>query len=94
MDDAHAKATITYKGISAGGIFTFAENGEMISFATNDRWDIGTDGTKTRVPWSIVLKDYKTMGGIRRPTRFQVIWHYEKGDSVYFDSDNAVIEYH
>lgn len=93
MDATHAKGTISYYGITASGIFTFAESGEMLSFTTNDRWDIGTDGTKTQTPWSVIAGDYQAIDGIRKPTSLQAVWHYEKGDSVYFDSHNHVIEY-
>jgi hypothetical protein len=94
IDDTHAKGTISYYGISASGIFTFSENGEMLSFSTNERWETGTDGTKTQPPWSMAFSEYKETNGIKQPTRIQTIWHYEKGDSIYFDSRNPVIEYH
>ncbi len=94
IDDTHAKGTITYYGISGSGIFTFAESGEMLSFITNDRWEVGTDGEKAKIPWSAVLGDYKESSGIKQPTKIKAVWHYEDGDSVYFDSHNFVIEYH
>ncbi len=93
IDDTHAKGTITYYGISASGIFTFAESGEMLSFTTNDRWAVETNGTKIQVPWSAILGDYEEVDGIRQPTSMRVIWHYEDGDSVYFISQNPKVEY-
>jgi hypothetical protein len=94
IDDTHAKATISYYGISASGTFTFAENGEMISFTTNDRWAVETNGTKTQTLWSILISDYEEKDGIIQPTSFKTVWHYKNGDSVYFDSKNPTIEYH
>jgi hypothetical protein len=94
IDDTHAKATISYYGISASGIFTFSESGEMLSFTTNDRTNTAIDGTSQQVAWSAILSDYKDMNGIKQPTILQAIWHYESGDLLYFDSDNVVIEYH
>lgn len=93
IDDTHAKATITYYGISASGIFSFTENGEMISFTTNDRWETQTDGTATQIPWSIIFGEYINKSGIKQPTYIKVAWHYENVDSVYFNSNNATIEY-
>lgn len=93
IDDTHAKATISYYGISASGTFTFSENGELLSFITYDRWAVETDGTKTQTPWSILLSDYEEKDGIKLPTGFKAIWHYEKGDSVYFDSKNPTLEF-
>lgn len=94
IDDTHAKAKISYYGISASGIFTFSESGEMLSFTTNDRTNTAIDGTSQQVAWSAILSDYKDMNGIKQPTILQAIWHYESGDLLYFDSDNVVIEYH
>lgn len=93
IDATHAKATISYYGITASGIFTFAESGEMISFTANDRWSIETDGTKAQTPWSILVGDYEGKDGIRQPTSFKAVWHYKSGDSVYFNSNNVIIEY-
>jgi len=73
------------------GVFTFADNGEMISFTTNDRWIIEPNGVKAQVPWSVLVGDYREIDGIKRPTSFKVVWHYENGDSVYFDSRDAMI---
>jgi hypothetical protein len=92
MDELHAKATISYKGVSAEGIFTFNELGEMISFTTNDRMATSFDGTMERVRWSAVLRDYKEQKGIKRPTTFQGIWHYPEGDLLYFNGTNILIE--
>lgn len=94
IDETHATATISYYGISGSGTFTFAENGELLSFATNERWAVETSGAKTRVPWSILFSDYEKKDGIRLPTRIKTVWHYENGGSVYFDSENLTIEFH
>ncbi|GLC81156.1 hypothetical protein LBYZC6_32700 [Lacrimispora brassicae] len=37
MDEANVRASITWEGINAEGIFTFAETGELLSFRTSDR---------------------------------------------------------
>lgn len=93
MDDLHAKATINYYGISASGIFTFNENGEMRSFTTNDREAVSTDGASEQVKWSVVCNEYKEINGIRKPTVFQAIWNYDDGDLVYFDGKGIITEY-
>lgn len=94
IDDTHAKATISYDGISANGIFTFSENGEAISFTTNDRINVETDGTSQQVPWSAIFGDYQTTNEIKQPTIVQTVWHYESGDLIYFDGNNFTVEYH
>lgn len=93
VDKTHAKATISYYDISASGIFTFNDNGEMISFTTNDRIATEIDGTTKNVKWTAICSDYKESNGIRKPTILKAIWHYDDGDQVYFDGDKIEIEY-
>ncbi|HBR03880.1 MAG TPA: hypothetical protein DD738_14870 [Ruminiclostridium sp.] len=93
IDDLHAKATLSYYGITVGGIFTFNENGEMLSFTTDDREVTATDGTSEKIKWSAVCSEYVETNGVKRPTALQAIWHYDNGDLVYFDGRDIVIEF-
>jgi len=93
IDDLHAKATISCYGISASGIFSFNENGEMISFVTEDRSAVATDGSSERIKWSVFCDDYIEVNGIKKPTVFQAIWHYDDGDLVYFDGKGTIAGY-
>lgn len=93
IDDLHAQATITYYGISASGIFTFNEKGEMVSFATEDREVASIDGTSEKVKWSVICNKYQEINGIRKPTVFQAIWHYDDGNLVYFDGVGIITEH-
>lgn len=93
IDALHAKATISYYGESASGIFSFHGNGEMLSFETNDREAIATDGTSQPVKWSAVFGQYRVTDSIKKPTRLQAIWHYDDGDLLYFDSEDVLIEF-
>jgi len=93
INDLHARARIAYYGITASGAFTFKENGEMLSFTTEDREATATDGRSEKVRWSTVCSNYIEINTIKKPTKFQAIWHYDDGDLVYFDGKNAIIEY-
>ena len=94
VSEYQVKATITAYGLTASGIFTFNENYEMVSFSTNDRAVIGTDGTAEYVPWSAVCGNYKIgTDGIAHPTVFQAVWNYSDGDFVYFDGTISSITY-
>ena len=92
IDDLHAKATISYYDITASGIFTFKENGEMLSFTTDDREATSTDGTSEKVKWSAVCSEYVEINSIKKPTVFQAIWHYDDSDLIYFDGSDVVIK--
>ena len=88
------QAAISCKGQTASGIFTFNEQYEMISFATNDRAVAGIDGSMEYVPWSAICNDYQpSPNGIRYPTKFQAVWNYPDGDFVYFDGTISDVSY-
>jgi len=92
IDDLHAKATISYYSITASGIFTFKENGEMLSFTTDDREAVSTDGTSDKVKWSVAYSEYEETKGIKKPTVFQAILHYDDGDLMYFDGKDVSLQ--
>jgi hypothetical protein len=93
IDALHAKAVISRYGITASGIFTFNENGEMLYFTTGDREAVAADGTSERVKWSAVCGNYVETNGIKKPAVLQAIWHYDDGDLLYFDGRDVVIEF-
>jgi len=91
IDDVNAKATISYYGETASGIFTFDEKNESVTFTTNDRVFTATDGTTDKVTWSTVSSDYQEKDGIKTPTEFKAIWEYKDGDLVYFDGKGLIL---
>lgn len=94
ISDFEVRATISYKGQTASGIFTFNDQYEMVSFTTNDRAIAGSDGSMEYVPWSAICSNYKPAGnGIKYPTKFQAIWNYADGDFVYFDGVISEVSY-
>ncbi len=94
ISDYEVRATITYGGQTASGIFTFNEQYEMMSFTTKDRAVAGTDGSMEYVPWSALCSDYQvSANGIKYPSKFQAVWNYPDGDFVYFDGIISEVSY-
>lgn len=94
ISDFEVQATISYKEQKASGIFTFNEQYEMISFATNDRAVAGTDGSMEYIPWSALCGDYQiSVNGIKYPSKFQAVWNYPDGDFIYFDGIISKVSY-
>ena len=90
--DYEVRAVIRYGGQTAGGIFTFNEACEMISFTTNDRAVTKKDGSMEYIPWSAVCGEYRlSENGIRYPSKFQAVWNGSDGDFVYFDGEISEI---
>lgn len=94
IDDLKVEAAITYDGQTASGIFTFNESYEMISFTTNDRAIVETDGTINYIPWTAICSQYKvSKNGINHPTIFKGVWNYPDSDFTYFDGIISEISY-
>ena len=94
MGDRQVKASITAYGETVGGIFTFNDAYEMVSFTTEDRAEVNAEGTVNHVPWSAICGEYRNSAeGIKVPTRFQAVWNEQEGDYVYFDGVIHAVHY-
>lgn len=87
INDYEVKGTISYKGQTASGVFTFNEDYEMISFTTTDRKD-------DKTPWTALCSGYEVSNsGIKLPTKFQAVWNFKDDDFVYFDGCISSVSY-
>ena len=89
-----AKATMSYGGITASGIFKFNENGDFMSFEA-ERYYYRKEGA-TLESWFITVEDtneYKEFEGVRVPTKLSVTWKFETGDFTWFRLEVIKIEY-
>lgn len=78
VDDATARATITYGGIEATGLFQFNDEGEVVGFAA-DRYFHRPDGaTKERWRVDVDPGSYETRDGVRVPTEAVVSWKFDQ----------------
>lgn len=91
MDDTNVRASITWEGINAEGVFTFDASGKLLSFRTGDRVAVDMEGNETEADWSAYFRDYRSVNGILQPKAIQAVWHYEKGDCIYFNQNGSEI---
>jgi hypothetical protein len=88
-----ARATMTYGGISATGLFRFNAAGDVVSFearrsyarktgATLETWFIGVDEA-----------GYREFDGIRVPAKAAVTWKLNTGDFTWFTLDITELRY-
>jgi hypothetical protein len=84
VDSLAARATMTWKGVSASGIFRFTTGGEVASFEANRYYD--RDGQATLEKWVVSCEpeSYRQIGGARIPTRCEVVWKLKEGDFSWF----------
>lgn len=91
IDDNNAQATMTYKGVTASGLFSFNDKGEVIKFEA-ERYGEFDKKFKLEV-WSISLRDYKAFEGIMIPSNGEVTWKLKSGDFNWFNFEVTEIEY-
>lgn len=82
IDSKTARATMSYKGITASGIFKFDENGDFTSFETK-RYYYRKEGS-TLEKWIIKVNNYGEFEGIRVPVNMSVTWKFKEGDFTWY----------
>ena len=92
IDDHSVEGEIFWNSISAKGIFTFNEIGNIIQFDTNDRYMDNGKGSSL-VPWRVNYSDYKKQNGYFQPGNIMVKWILPEGEDMYFTSDCIEIKY-
>jgi hypothetical protein len=93
IDSTTAKATMTYGGITASGLFKFDANGDVISFEAKRYYD--RKGGATLEDWFIQIEPngYKEFEGVRIPARSAVTWKLKEGDFTWYKLEIADIYY-
>jgi hypothetical protein len=91
IDERTAKVTMTYKGISASGIFRFDAEGDFVSFEAERYYD--RDDDYTLETWVVSASDYATFDGIRVPVDWEVTWKLKEGDYTWYKFQITELEY-
>lgn len=91
IDKNSAKATITYNGVSASGVFYFNENGDVLRFVGKRYREV--NGEFVLCDWGGINKEYKEFEGIRIPNKSDVTWFEEDGDFKWFEIEITELQY-
>lgn len=78
IDQYSAKATMSFQGTSASGIFTYSDKGEFVKFSTM-RY-LGSDEKAELKEWIIEVEKTEIKDGIKIPTKCKATWKLEKMD--------------
>jgi hypothetical protein len=79
IDESSARATISYGGATASGVFAFDAVGRPTEFR-GVRW---ADARGRQEEFSVPLHAYGELDGIRIPTAGDGAWHYDSGDFTF-----------
>ncbi|AIQ14992.1 DUF6544 family protein [Paenibacillus durus] len=91
INDTSARATMSYRGISASGVFAFSEQGDLISFTAKRYKEV--NGKYVLSDWGGVNKEFKEFNGIRIPSKSDIIWIEKTGNFNWYQCEITDIEY-
>lgn len=91
IDSNSAKATMSYRGVTASGVFTFNEKGEVLNFVAQRYGDF--DGEYRLETWSCVMTEYKEFNGLKVPSQGDLIWKLKTGDFHWYHFEVKEMEY-
>ena len=91
LDNNRAKATLTWNNESVSGVFSFTEEGNLLSFEADRYYGGGVDAKEEN--WFVQIEDYKTFHGIKIPNKSKVIWKFETGDFYWLNVEIIDIKF-
>jgi hypothetical protein len=91
IDHLSAKATLSYKGTSASGVFYFNEHGDFVKFVAM-RY-MGNKPDSKKYPWVLTVDEYSVFEGIKVPSRMEATWKLDDGDWTWLKLEVVDIKY-
>ena len=90
--DAHAaRATMTYRGVSAPATFYFDDAGDLTDMVAERYRTV--DGGFALDTWSTPLGEYGEFNGVRVPVAGEGVWKLKSGDYAYIKLRVTELEY-
>lgn len=77
-----ADAQFTDNGITISARLVFGEDGRLVNFFSDDRFDM-SQGAPLKMTFSTPVKEYSEVNGIRIFSSGEAVWHYPEGEFVY-----------
>ncbi|WP_218919466.1 DUF6544 family protein [Spirosoma aerolatum] len=92
VDDRSAKATMTYGGVTASGIFRFNSHGDIAGFEAQRYRQ--ADSHYILDTWTTTSDTYRALcNGIRIPTQGAATWKFKTGDFTWYKLAITAIDY-
>lgn len=90
IDSFRAKVTFTNSTIKVSAVLYFNQNGELIDFISNDRYETHSGQW---LPFSTPVSEYQTIHGMNLMAYGEAIWHYKDSTFVYGKFNTKEIQY-
>jgi hypothetical protein len=93
IDPLTVRARFTNQGYTISAVLSFNEQGQLVNFVSDDRYQATRGNTFANVRWSTPVKDYKDFNGHTLASYGEAIWHMPKSEFVYAQYHVTNIEY-
>lgn len=90
IDSSSVRAVFTNKNISISAVLYFNNQGQLIDFISNDRYEVNQ---KLWIPFSTPVSNYQSSNGILLGTYGETVWHYNEGAFTYGKFHLKELEY-
>lgn len=92
INDTTVLAKYKNENIRISAILYFNENGKLLNFISNDRFD--TDGKKyDSYPWATPVENYKMINGYFLPSKAKLIYQKPEGNFTYGELEYKSVKY-
>lgn len=91
IDALTAKAIFRQYDEEVWGVFTFSEDGDLLSFEAERYYGGGDKAAK--YPWLIDVLEYEVFNGIKLPSKCKVTWKLPEGDFEWLNLEITTVYY-
>jgi hypothetical protein len=87
------RASFTNAGNAVSAVLRFDEQGKLVNFYSDDRYQTTDGKTYALYRWSTPLRDYRDFGGVRLAGYGEASWRMPSGELVYGRFNLTSVEY-
>jgi len=93
INDLSVKAHYTNEDITITAELYFNEEGQLINFISNDRYEVQSENDYKQIKWSTPVSDYKNFNGYNLASIGEAIYHYDDGNFTYIQINIKNVHY-
>jgi hypothetical protein len=93
LEPTVVKATFTNRSLKISAILYFDEEGNLINFLSNDRFETIDGKEYKNYPWSTPVIEFREINGIKFPAVANAIYHHPEGEFCYAEFEIKDIQY-
>ena len=91
IDDRSARATMSWRGVEASGVFSFDDQGRPLNMTARRYKSDGASASLER--WEVPAQDWQRRGGVLMPVRGTALWKLAAGDLEYYRWEITDVKY-